>query len=177
MTLTPLMVKIACRALAEHPYLNASLDMEREQITQHAHCHIGIATSTPDGLLVPVVHHADGLSLAEIAHSVAGLTVAARERRLAPDAQQGATFTVNNFGALGVWLGTPLIVPPQVANLGVGRVSERAVVRDGAIVAAPIAPLSVSGDHRVLDGDTLAAFVTRVVELMEQPALLLEDLR
>jgi pyruvate dehydrogenase E2 component (dihydrolipoamide acetyltransferase) len=175
MTLTPLMVKIACRALAEHPYVNSSLDMEREEITHHAHCHIGIATSTPHGLVVPVLRDAEALSLVEIARAVVDLSAAARDRKLTPDALRGGTFTVNNFGALGIWLGTPLIVPPQVANLGIGRIAERAVVRDGAIVAAPIVALSVSGDHRVLDGDTLAAFVTRVVELIEQPALLVED--
>ncbi|MBX5469384.1 MAG: 2-oxo acid dehydrogenase subunit E2 [Thermoleophilaceae bacterium] len=176
-TLTPLIVKITCRALAEHPYANASVDMERGEIALHGSYHIGIATSAPDGLMVPVVRDADGKTLTELALEIAALAEAARERRLAPEQLRGATFTVNNFGALGIWLGTPIINPPEVANLGIGRLERRPVARGDEVVIRPILPLSVSGDHRVLDGDTLAAFVSRMVELMEQPVLLLEEAR
>lgn len=177
MTITPFIVKAACRALAEHPYANASVDMEREEITFHGGYHIGIATSAPDGLMVPVVRDADRKSLREVALELVELSAAARERRLRPQQLRDATFTVNNFGGLGIWLGTPIINPPEVANLGIGRLDKRAVVRDDEIVIRSIVPLSMSGDHRILDGDTLAAFVSRIVELMEQPALLLEDAR
>jgi pyruvate dehydrogenase E2 component (dihydrolipoamide acetyltransferase) len=177
LTITALLAKITVCALAEHPDINASVDMEREQIIRHGHCHLGIATSTVGGLLVPVIRHAESLRVGELATAIVDLSTAARDRRLPAAAMTGATFTLNNFGALGIWLGTPLIVPPQVANFGIGRVTQRAVVRDGEIIAAPIAGLSVSGDHRVLDGHTLAAFVTRVVELIEAPALLIEELR
>jgi pyruvate dehydrogenase E2 component (dihydrolipoamide acetyltransferase) len=123
---------------------------------------------------VPVIHDADRLSLSDTARRITELAAAARERRLAPDELRGGTITVNNFGALGTWLGTPIIQPPQVVNLGIGRMDRRAVVRGDDIVIRPIVPLSASGDHRVLDGDTLAAFVNRVVELLEEPVLLLE---
>jgi pyruvate dehydrogenase E2 component (dihydrolipoamide acetyltransferase) len=177
MTLTPLLVQIAVRALHGHPYVNASIDLEREEITLHAACHIGIATATPAGLLVPVVHDAARKSLTEMALEIADLTAAAREGRLTLAQQRGGTFTVNNYGGLGVWLGTPIVRPPEVANLGVGRVQERPVAVDGQVVVKPILPLAVSGDHRLLDGHTLGAFVSEVVELLEDPVLLLADAR
>jgi pyruvate dehydrogenase E2 component (dihydrolipoamide acetyltransferase) len=177
MTYTPLIVKAVCQALAENPYANASVDLEREEITLHGGIHVGVATSAPDGLMVPVLHDADQLTLAEIATRITELAAAARERRLAPDQLRGGTITVNNFGALGTWLGTPIIQPPQVVNLGVGRMERRPVVRGDEIVIRPILPLSASGDHRVLDGDTLAAFVNRVMELLQEPVLLLEGSR
>jgi pyruvate/2-oxoglutarate dehydrogenase complex dihydrolipoamide acyltransferase (E2) component len=175
MTLTPLLVKIAVRALRRHPYVNASIDLERDEITLHGECHVGVATATPDGLLVPVVHDAAGKSLTEVALEIAALTAAARERRLTAAQQSGGTITVNNYGGLGIWLGTPIVRPPEVANLGVGRVQERPVAVDGQVVVKPILPLAVSGDHRLLDGHTLGAFVSEVVELMEDPVLLLPD--
>jgi pyruvate dehydrogenase E2 component (dihydrolipoamide acetyltransferase) len=177
MTYTPLIVKAVSQALAENPYANASVDLEREEITLHGGIHVGVATSAPDGLMVPVLHDADQLTLAEIATRITELAAAARERRLAPDQLRGGTITVNNFGALGTWLGTPIIQPPQVVNLGVGRMERRPVVRGDEIVIRPILPLSASGDHRVLDGDTLAAFVNRVMELLQEPVLLLEGSR
>jgi pyruvate dehydrogenase E2 component (dihydrolipoamide acetyltransferase) len=177
MTPTPLIVKAAVRALRDHPYVNASIDLDREEITLHRHYHVGIATAAPDGLLVPVVHDADRKSLAEVALEVAELARAARERRLRPEHLRGATFTVNNYGGLGIWLGTPIVRPPEVANLGVGAVRDQVVAVDGSPVVRPTLVLAVAGDHRVLDGDTLAAFVTQVVQLLEDPVLLLEDLR
>lgn len=172
MTMTPLLVKIAAHALGHHPYVNASVDLEREEITLRAGRHVGVATAAPQGLVVPVVHDADAKSLDEVAREVAALTVAARENRLTVAQQSGGTFTVNNYGALGVWLGTPIVRPPEVANLGVGRMADRPVAVNGQVVVKPIIPLAVAADHRILDGDTLAAFVNEVVELMEDPVLL-----
>ncbi len=174
-TITPLLVQIAVAALRRHPYVNASVDMEREEITLHAEYHIGVATATPGGLVVPVLHDAGDKQLDDLVEELAELIGAARERRLAPEQLAGATFTVNNYGSLGVWLGTPIIKPGEVANLGVGRVQERPVVSDGEIVARPIVALAVSGDHRVLDGHTLGAFVSDVVALIEDPASLQRD--
>jgi pyruvate/2-oxoglutarate dehydrogenase complex dihydrolipoamide acyltransferase (E2) component len=174
LTMTPIIVKAVCRALAENPYANASVDLERDELTLHGAINVGIAISAPDGLMVPVLHGADRLSLADTARAITELAVAARARRLTPEQLRGGTITVNNFGALGTWLGTPIIQPPQVVNLGIGRMDRRPVVRGEAIVIRPIVPLSASGDHRVLDGDTLAAFVNRVIELLEEPVLLLE---
>jgi pyruvate dehydrogenase E2 component (dihydrolipoamide acetyltransferase) len=168
-TITPLLVRIAVAALRRHPYVNASVDMDREQITLRGDYNIGVATATPDGLVVPVLRNADDMPITDLALELAELIAAARERRLRPEQLAGGTFTVNNYGSLGVWLGTPIIKPGEVANLGVGRIQERPVVRDGQIVVRPIVALAVSGDHRVLDGHTLGAFVSDVVALIEDP--------
>jgi pyruvate dehydrogenase E2 component (dihydrolipoamide acetyltransferase) len=169
LTVTPLLLRIAAEALPRHPYVNASIDMDREEITLHAEHNIGVATAAPDGLVVPVVRRADTKHIFGLALEVAGLTSAARRGRLHPDQLAGGTFTLNNYGALGVWLGTPIIKPGEVANLGVGRVQERPVAIDGQVVVRPIVALAVSGDHRVLDGHTLGAFVSDVVALIEDP--------
>ena len=169
-TITPLLLRIAVEALRGHPYVNASIDLEREEITLHGDCNIGVATATPDGLIVPVVHGADAMSVTELGHAVAEVTQAARQRRLRPEQLTGGTFTVSNYGSLGGWLGTPIIRPGEVAILGVGRVQERPVARYGQVVVRPIVALAVSGDHRVLDGHTLGAFVSDVVALIEDPA-------
>jgi pyruvate dehydrogenase E2 component (dihydrolipoamide acetyltransferase) len=177
LTPTPLVVRAAVIAAREHPYVNASIDLEREEITLHRHCHVGIATAGPDGLTVPVVHDADRRSLADVALEIAELARAARERRLRPDQLAGATLTVNNFGRLGTWMGTPIVRPPEVVNVGVGAIRDRVVAVDGAPVVRPTLVLSVAADHRVLDGDTLAAFVDALARLLEDPVLLFEDLR
>jgi pyruvate dehydrogenase E2 component (dihydrolipoamide acetyltransferase) len=177
LTPTPLIVRAAVLAARDHPYVNASIDLEREEITLHRHYHVGIATAGPDGLTVPVVHDADHRSLAEIALEIVELSRAARERRLRPEQLAGPTITVNNFGSLGTWLGTPIVRPPEVVNLGVGAIRDRVVAVDGAPVVRPTLVLAVAGDHRVLDGDTLAAFVNQVAALLEDPVLLFEDLR
>jgi pyruvate/2-oxoglutarate dehydrogenase complex dihydrolipoamide acyltransferase (E2) component len=172
LTITPLLLRIAVDALRRHPYVNASIDMERDQITLHGDYNVGVATAAPEGLIVPVVRGADAKQVSELALEIAELTRAARERGLRLEQLTGGTFTLNNYGSLGVWLGTPIIKPGEVANLGVGRVQERPVVVDGKVVVRPIVALSVSGDHRVLDGHTLGAFVSDVVELIEDPAAL-----
>jgi pyruvate dehydrogenase E2 component (dihydrolipoamide acetyltransferase) len=177
LTPTPLIVRAAVLAARDHPYVNASIDLEREEITLHGHYHVGIATAGPDGLTVPVVHDADRRSLAEIAVEIVELSRAARERRLRPEQLAGPTLTVNNFGSLGTWMGTPIVRPPEVVNLGIGAIRDRVVAVDGAPVVRPILVLSVAGDHRVLDGDTLAAFVNQVAALLSDPVLLFEDMR
>jgi pyruvate/2-oxoglutarate dehydrogenase complex dihydrolipoamide acyltransferase (E2) component len=169
-TITPLLVRIAVEALRGHPYVNASIDLEREEITLYGDYNIGIATATPDGLIVPVIHGAGAMSVTELGHAVAEVTNAARERRLRPEQLTGGTFTVSNYGSLGGWLGTPIIRPGEVAILGVGRVQERPVAREGQVVVRPILALAVSGDHRVIDGHTLGAFVSDAVALIEDPA-------
>lgn len=177
LTPTPFAVRAAVLAAREHPYVNASIDLEAEEITLHGHYHVGIAAAGPDGLTVPVLHDADQRSLAELAHEIVALSQAARERRLRPDQLAGPTITVNNFGSLGTWMGTPIVRPPEVVNLGVGAIRDRVVAVDGAPVVRATMVLSVAGDHRVLDGDGLSAFVDQVQKLLEDPVLLFEDLR
>jgi len=176
LTPTPFVVRAAVIAAREHPYVNASIDLEREEITLHRHYNVGIAAAGPDGLTVPVVHDADRRSLSELALEIVELATAARERRLRPEQLAGPTITVNNFGALGTWMGTPIVRPPEVANVGVGAIRDQVVAVDGAPVVRPTLVLSTAGDHRVLDGDTLAAFVSALARLLEDPILLFEDL-
>jgi len=176
LTPTPLIVRAAVLAAKSHPYVNASIDLEAETITLHGHYHVGIAAAGADGLTVPVVHDADTRSLAGLAREIAALAQAARERRLTPDQLGGATLTVNNFGSLGTWLGTPIVRPPEVLNVGAGAIRDRVVAVDGRPVVRPTLVLSVAADHRVLDGDTLAAYVTEAAALLEDPVLLFEEL-
>ena len=176
LTPTPFAVRAAVLAARDHPYVNASIDLEAEAITLHGHYHVGIAAAGPDGLTVPVVHDADRRSLAELAHEIVALSRAARERKLRPDQLAGPTITVNNFGSLGTWMGTPIVRPPEVVNVGVGAIRDRVVAVDGAPLVRPTLVLSVAGDHRVLDGDGLSAFVDQLQKLLEDPVLLFEDL-
>jgi pyruvate/2-oxoglutarate dehydrogenase complex dihydrolipoamide acyltransferase (E2) component len=175
-TVSPLLMKIVAVALRGHPLLNASIDLEREEITLHAAINLGVATATPDGLLVPVIHDAGAKSIVELGEAARELAAAARERRLTPDQLRGGTITVNNYGGLGIWLGTPIVVPPQVANIGFGKIERKPVVRDGEIVAGTVLPIACAGDHRLLDGDTIAAFVNDLSALIERPYTLLGEL-
>jgi pyruvate dehydrogenase E2 component (dihydrolipoamide acetyltransferase) len=176
LTMMPLLAKIAATAALRHPGVNSSVDMESEEITRHGAVHLSIATSTSDGLLTPVVRDADRKSVSQIAREIAALAAGARSRSLSREQLTGGTLTVNNYGALGSPLSTPIIPPGQSANLGFGRIQERPLVRDGEIVARPVLGLSCSGDHRVLDGADLAAFVNDVVTAIANPVLLLAEL-
>lgn len=176
MTMMPLLAKIAATVAVRHPGVNSSVDMEREEITRHGAVNLSIAISAPDGLLTPVVRDANRKSTPAIAREIAALAEAARRGRLTPQQMAGGTLTVNNYGSLGSSLSTPIIPPGQSVNLGLGRMQERAVVRDGEIVARPIIGLSCSGDHRVLDGADLSAYVNDVVAAIENPVLLLGQL-
>lgn len=176
MTVSPLLMKVVAVALRRHPLLNASIDLAREEITVHKTIEMGVATATPDGLLVPVIRDAGRKNIVELARESAALAAAARDRRLTSEQLVGGTITINNYGALGIWLGTPIVVPPQVANIGFGKMQEKPVVVDGEIVIRRIVPLACAGDHRLLDGHTIAAFVNDLVALIEQPYALLGEL-
>jgi pyruvate dehydrogenase E2 component (dihydrolipoamide acetyltransferase) len=134
---------------------------------------IGVAAATPGGLLVPVIHDADRMSLLEIARRAGELAEAAREQRVAPADLAGGTFTITNVGPARGWFGTSIIRHPEVAIFGIGRIEDRAVVHDGEVVARPIMPVSLSFDHRVIDGEDGLAFLASVRELIENPERLL----
>ncbi len=162
-------VRALVPALAKFPYLNATLDDARQEIVLKRHYDIGIAAATDEGLTVPVVHHADRLGLFELAREIDRLATGARNRKLALAELTGATFTVTTTGAVGGVLATPIIHHPQVAILGVHEVKPRAVVRDGQIVAREMTNLSLSLDHRVVDGQVGAEFLYDVVRNLEDP--------
>ncbi len=178
LTFLPLIVKIVVQALREFPNFNASLDMEQELIHRHRHIHMGIATQTPAGLVVPVIRHADRLSVLEIAREMERLATGARDRTLGPEELSGSTFTITNFGSFGGDLGTPILNPPEAAILGVGRIARRPVVNpEGALEVRWTAPLALTFDHRLNDGADAGAFIRRVGELCAHPEILFLELR
>ncbi|MCU1394078.1 MAG: Dihydrolipoamide acetyltransferase component of pyruvate dehydrogenase complex [Ilumatobacteraceae bacterium] len=173
LTLLPLFVAASAAALREHPTFNASLDYDNELITYRARCNIGIAMSTDEGLVVPVVHDADQLSIEQIARRIDELTAAARTRTLTLDQLSGGTFTISNYGSYGTWMGTPIIRPPEAAIVGFGRAKDAVVARDGQPVVRTILPMAVSADHRLNDGHHLGAFVATIERYLADPVLLL----
>lgn len=176
LTYLPLLVKLLIPVLKEFPIFNASLDEERREIVYKRVYHIGIATASPEGLLVPVLRHADRLSLAQIASELERLIEGGRRRTLGLHELTGSTFTLNNVGSFGGSSGTPIINYPEAAILAVGRLQEKAVVRNGSLVARPVLPLALSFDHRLIDGAQAGAFLARFKELVENPQQLLLDL-
>ncbi len=176
LTLTAFFVRACVLALRAVPMINSSLDLTRDEIVEHDACHIGVAVATESGLYVPVVHDAQNLDLLAIGDELARLTAAARNGTITPAELADATFTVTNFGTQGGRFGTPIIRPPQVAILGFGAIRPQPVVDDaGAIVAAPALPLSLSVDHRVVDGAQATAFIDNVGRLLRQPVRLFTD--
>jgi pyruvate dehydrogenase E2 component (dihydrolipoamide acetyltransferase) len=175
LTYLPLLVMIIARALRQHPTLNARLDVEAEEITYLGACNIGIATATDQGLIVPVVHGADQLSLTEIVGEIDRLADAARAGKVRPEDTGGGTFTVSNSGSYGSALGTPIIRPPEVGIIGLGRIRDAVVARDGEPVVRTVLPLSAAADHRLIDGHVLGGFVATIAQLVADPVLLLGE--
>jgi pyruvate dehydrogenase E2 component (dihydrolipoamide acetyltransferase) len=176
LTYMPILLKLLIPLLKEFPIFNASLDEEKREIIYKRSYHIGIATDSPEGLLVPVLRDADHLSLIEIAMKLEQLIEGARKRTLKPQELSGSTFTLNNVGSFGGSSGVPIINYPEVAILAVGRMQERAVVRNGSIAVRQIMPLTLSFDHRLIDGVLAGTFLARFIELAENPQQLMLDM-
>jgi pyruvate dehydrogenase E2 component (dihydrolipoyllysine-residue acetyltransferase) len=175
LTLTAFIVRAAVLALDDHPILNASLDDDNDEIVYHDAVHIGLAVNTDDGLVVPVVHDARSRGLVALGDEINRLTEAARAGGLPPEALRGATFSVTNFGTEGGRFATPIVRPPQVAILGTGAVRVRPVVEGEQVVAAPALPLSLSADHRLVDGHHATRFLDAVATSLREPLPLLSD--
>jgi len=173
LTYLPFVVKAVVAALRKHPMLNSSLDAERGELVLHEHCNVGIAAATAQGLVVPVVHNAQDLSLLEVAAEVNRLADGAREGTLSMQELSGSTFTITSLGKQAGLLAIPIINQPNVGILGIHRIKERPVVRDGQIVIGHVMLLSLSMDHRVVDGHVGAAFAYEVIRYLEEPARLL----
>lgn len=172
LTFLPFIIKAVVQGLKDYPALNASLDEDAGEIVYHDHYDIGIAVDTPAGLVVPVVKEADQKRLRAIAVEIERLSAAAREGTLTTADISNGTFTVTSPGPFGGLLATPIVLHPQSAILGVHRATDRAVVRDGQVVVRKMMNLSITFDHRILDGMTAARFVLDVVKLLEHPAVL-----
>jgi pyruvate dehydrogenase E2 component (dihydrolipoamide acetyltransferase) len=176
LTYIPLLIKLLIPLLKEFPIFNASLDEERREIIYKHSYHIGVATASPEGLLVPVLRNADRLTLLEIASNLEQLIEGAKKRTLSLPELSGSTFTLNNVGSFGGSSGTPIINYPEVAILAVGRLQDKAVVQQGSVIVRPIMPLALSFDHRLIDGAMAGAFLARFKELVENPNQLMLDM-
>jgi 2-oxoglutarate dehydrogenase E2 component (dihydrolipoamide succinyltransferase) len=167
-------VKACVQALREVPAVNAEID--GEDIIYKNYYHIGVAVGTDRGLVVPVLREADRLSFAEIEQAIADFGRRAREGKLSIEEMQGGTFTISNGGVYGSLLSTPILNAPQSGILGMHRIEDRAVVRNGQIVARPIMNLALSYDHRLVDGREAVTFLVRVKEFLEDPQRLVLEL-
>jgi pyruvate dehydrogenase E2 component (dihydrolipoamide acetyltransferase) len=173
LTYLPFLIKASLAALKAHPYLNASLDEAAEEIVLKRYYNIGIAVDTSDGLIVFVVKEADQKNILDLAREGAALAEKARHRKIDLPELRGSTFTITNYGVVGASYGTPIINYPEVAILGLGKIEDRPVVREGQIVIRKIMPLSLAFDHRVIDGVEAGRFLGVVIQHLQAPELML----
>ena len=169
----PFVLLAVCRGLKQHPQLNANVDDEAGEILLKHPINLGIAVDTDHGLMVPVMHGAERLGLAELSSTVAALAEACRTRTIERERLMGGTFTISNVGSYGGIYATPIINYPEVGILALGRVREQVMVKNGAFYAGKSMPLSISCDHRVVDGAEGARFLRTIVQMLEQPDKLL----
>ena len=160
LTMLAFLVKACVAALRQHPELNSSLDRNGENLVLKKYFHIGVAVDTPDGLVVPVLRDADRKGVFDLARELAAVSKLARDRKLKPGDMQGGTFSISSLGGIGGTAFTPIINAPEVAILGVSKAAKRPVFTDGQFVPRLILPLSLSYDHRVIDGATAARFTS-----------------
>jgi 2-oxoisovalerate dehydrogenase E2 component (dihydrolipoyl transacylase) len=178
LSLLPFLMRAMVKSLAKFPQVNAHFDDAMGIVRRYGAVHIGIATQTPAGLVVPVVRHAEALDIWESAKEIARLAQAARDGKASRDELTGSTITISSLGALGGIVSTPVINSPEVAIVGVNKIVERPVVLRGQIVVRKMMNLSSSFDHRIVDGWDAASFILDVKTSLEQPALLfMEDPR
>jgi pyruvate dehydrogenase E2 component (dihydrolipoamide acetyltransferase) len=168
LTLTPILTLVCARALVKYPHFNASIDPPNQRLILKKYIHMGIATATPRGLLVPVIRNADTKSILELAVAIADLAGRARAKKLKPHEMEGGTFTISNQGGIGGIGFTPIVLWPQAAILGVSRANTQPRYIDGRLQPRTILPLSLSYDHRILDGADAAQFLNWVCRSLEQ---------
>ncbi|NQU28541.1 MAG: 2-oxo acid dehydrogenase subunit E2 [Candidatus Marinimicrobia bacterium] len=173
LTYLPFILKAVAVGLKSYPMLNSELDLERDRILQKKYYHIGIAVDTEDGLVVPVIRNVDRKSIADLATELGEISAKARERKLTMDDFKDGTFTITNYGSIGGTFGVPVINYPQAAILGVGRIMEKPVVNSGNIEIGNLMPLSMSVDHRIVDGGEATRFLLEVAGYIANPVSLL----
>jgi 2-oxoisovalerate dehydrogenase E2 component (dihydrolipoyl transacylase) len=175
LTLLPFLMRAIVRSVVKYPQVNAHFDDAAGVVRRYRAVHIGVATQTRSGLVVPVARHAEALDLWQCAREIARLAEAARDGKAAREELTGSTITLSSLGALGGVASTPVINSPEVAIVGVNKIVERPAVRHGQIVVRKMMNLSSSFDHRIVDGWDAASFVQEIKGLIEQPALLFMD--
>ena len=172
LTVLPFIIRALTKSLVDHPSVNAHFNSEQGVIHRFSEAHVGIATQTDRGLMVPVIRNAESKDLWQLAAEIAHLSEAARSGKATLEELTGSTITVTSLGALGGIAATPIINSPEVAIIGVNRIAERPVVQDGAIVVAKMMNLSSSFDHRIVDGYEAAAFIMAMKDCLEAPTSL-----
>jgi len=176
LTYLPFIVKAVAMALKKHPQLNSQIDMENNRMIVRNRCHIGIAVDAPDGLVVPVIRDADRQSIFRIAQQIGELADKARQRKLTLDEMKEGSFSVTSFGSIGGIFATPVLNYPQAGILGIGRILQTPIVKDNEIVIGHIMPLSLSVDHRIVDGGETTRFIYQVMEYLTDPiSFLMEE--
>ena len=175
LTLLPFLMRALVRILPEFPQINARFDDDAGIVHRFAPVHIGIATQTPNGLIVPVVHHAEAMDLWQAAAEVARVSTAARDNKATREELSGSTITITSLGPLGGVVTTPVINHPEVAIIGPNAIIERPVVHNGHIAVRKMMNLSSSFDHRVVDGYDAAQFIQRIKALLQHPSLMFMD--
>ena len=173
LTYLPFIIKAVTMALKNNRYLNSSIDEETEEILIKKYYNIGIAVAIEDGLMVPVIKEADAKEFMDLAVEIAELTERAKERKVDLADLKGGTFTITNWGTLSGTYGTPIVNYPEAAILGVGRIREMPWVKDGKIEIRKILPLSLTWDHRILDGAQAANFMNELVRYLENPEIIM----
>jgi pyruvate dehydrogenase E2 component (dihydrolipoamide acetyltransferase) len=173
LTYLPFVIKALVAAFRRFPTVNSVVDDAKNEYVIRKEYNVGIATDTPDGLMVPVVKHVDRRTILEIAAEIQRLTTGAREHKIALADLKGGTFTITSAGSIGGILATPILNYPEVGILGVYKIADRAVVRDGKIVVRKVMNLTITLDHRIVDGATAAHFLNTVIRYLESPNLLL----
>ncbi len=176
LTYLPFIIKAVIASLREYPALNASIDDENDEIVLKHYYNIGLAAATDSGLMVPVIKDADRKSVFELAGEVTEKAAKARDMKLDVSEMKGSTFTISNLGGFGGQFFTPIINHPEVAILGVGTIKEKPVVHEGEIVIRPQMYVTLSFDHRLVDGDLAARFMRRFKQLIENPKLLMMEM-
>ncbi len=172
LTILPFLMRAVVEAIADFPQMNARFDDDAGVVHRHRAVHLGVAAQTAKGLMVPVVTHAEGRDLRSCADEVARLSTAARDNTITLAELTGSTITISSLGSLGGIVSTPIINYPEVAIIGVNKISTRPVYVDGNVLPRQIMNLSSSFDHRVVDGADAAAFIQRIKALLETPALI-----
>ena len=176
LTYLAFIVKAVAQALKHHRQINSQIDIENNRMIYRNRYHIGVAVDTPDGLMVPVIRDADKLTIFQIAKQIAELANKARNRKLSLDEMRGGSFSITSFGSIGGIYATPVLNYPQAGILGIGRILKKPVVRDEEIVVGHVMPLSLTVDHRIVDGGEATRFIYKVMEYLADPiSFLMEE--
>jgi len=175
LTFLPFIVKATVHALKQHRQLNSQIDLENERMIYKNRYNIGIAVDTPEGLVVPVIKDTDQLSILQIAQKITELSGKARDRKLSLDDMKDGTFTLTNYGSIGGIFATPVINYPQAGILGIGRIVKKPVIKDDEIAVGNVLPLSLSVDHRIVDGGEASRFMNKIMEYLSNPLLMMME--